>query len=246
MLQNQQESQQESLLNITALTTQLKNLNSATASVNADVNESDLSPSTNPKPTLIKVNKKEATMENKPQSFRNTQSRFMNNTNTPSNNSSSNLNTNSNTNFTNPNTMSNLTRSIEIVASTFARAEDIYLRVQRDFVYKPNIGLVINAMVETGRFDAKRVADNICIVFAEKEGRDNRRSAVNLSYENLQKCRQVQQQVREILDMDIDIHPVLNSMIYTGGFTPIEVSKAVRKIFLQKRQAVIQKSKTIN
>lgn len=260
MSQLQQETQQESLLELSSvLATEFNSLNNST-----------LTPQTNSyKPTLVKqINKEELTMQTKQnqdltdirnnntnnsfQSFNNRPNRNTANTsniNNPSNSdNSSNTNsfTNTSNNSTNSSNVFNLERSIDIVSSSYARIEDVYLKVQRDFVYKPNISLVVNAMVETGRFNVKNIADNICIVFGEKEGGTTRRSPIHLSDSNLERCRKIQSQVKEILEMDIDLHPVLNSMIYTGGFTPMDVAKAVRKIFLEKRKLAIQNSKAIN
>jgi hypothetical protein len=257
MSQPQQETQQESLLTLSSvLATEFNSLNNSTPI-----------PQTNSyKPTLVKqINKEEPTMQTKQnqdftdirnnntnnslQSFSNRPNRNTANTsnvNNSSNSSNTNNFTNSSNNSANSSSVFNLERSIDIVSSSYARIEDVYLKVQRDFVYKPNISLVVNAMVETGRFNVKNIADNICVVFGEKEGGTTRRSPIHLSDSNLEKCRQIQSQVKEILELDIDLHPVLNSMIYTGGFTPIDVAKAVRKIFVEKRKLAIQNSKAIN
>lgn len=159
------------------------------------------------------------------------------------------INTSGNGTVTNDNkpSVTSFTRSIDIVASTVARIEQLYLLVQRNFIYKPNIELLINAIIETGRFDAKKVADNICAVFAEKEPTNSRKSAIHLSQSNLEKCRTIQAQVKDILEMDIDVHPVLNSMLYTGRFNARDIATALRKLFSEKRKVTLsQNSNRIN
>lgn len=138
-------------------------------------------------------------------------------------------------------------RLIDIVPSTVARIDEVYSSVKRKFVYKPNVELMINAIIETGKFNSKLIADNICTVFSEKQATNNRTSAIHLSESNLAKCRLVQMEVRNLLEMDIDIHPILNSMIYTGRYNPKDIESALRKLFSEKRKTMnAQKSNHIN
>lgn len=150
----------------------------------------------------------------------------------------SNTNRNSNiSNNSNDNTNNNsipFDRSVDVVPSTFARIQQVYDQVCQNFIYRPNLGFVINAMIKTGKFDPQTIADNICTVFSKKKPRIDRKTPIYLTKENLEKCRETQAEVRLILGMDIDIHPVLNSMIYTGGFDPISIANAVRRPFLDK------------
>jgi hypothetical protein len=201
-----------------------------------DTNDTTISPSVSNtyKPVLVKASKEVATTRNSKttQSKDNQDLRDTNNGN----------NTRNNTNGVN-----NLALSIDIVSSSVARIEEVYVLVKRSFVYKPNIELVVNAIIETGKFNAKRVADNICTVFSEKEPTSNRKSPIHLSDNNLQKCREIQAEVREILGMDIDIHPVLNSMLYTGRINARDIATALRKLFSEKSKTIFyQNSNRIN
>ena len=185
-----------------------------------NINNANSITSNNNKAVLVKVNKEKQTMEN--------------------NQSNQILQLNGNKEV-------KIVPMIYIVASTVARIEQIYLLVQRNFVYKPNIELIINAIIETGRFDAQKVADNICDVFADKEPKKTRKSAIHLSQSNLDKCRVIQSQVKDLLEMDIDLHPVLNSMLYTGRFNAKDIASALSKLFNEKRKATLsQISNKIN
>lgn len=201
-----------------------------------DANDTTINPSVSDtyKPVLVKASKEVATTRNS----KTTQSKD----NQDLRDTNSGNNTKSNINGVN-----NLELSIDIVSSSVARIEEVYILVKRSFVYKPNIELVVNAIIETGKFNAKRVADNICTVFSEKEPTSNRKSPIHLSDNNLQKCREIQAEVREILEMDIDIHPVLNSMLYTGRINARDIATALRKLFSEKSKTIFyQNSNRIN
>ena len=127
-------------------------------------------------------------------------------------------------------------RLVDVVPSTFARIEQIYNNVCEGFVYRPNLGFVVNAIIKTGKFNPETIANNICTVFCEKQAKTTRKTPIYLTKDNLEKCREIQAEVKIILDMDIDIHPVLNSMVYTGEFYVQDIRRAVRNFFLDKRK----------
>ncbi|MFY9223168.1 MAG: hypothetical protein WAQ98_10880 [Blastocatellia bacterium] len=143
---------------------------------------------------------------------------------------------NNQNNNANANSANVFNRQVDVVPSTFARIEQIYNRVCEGFVYRPNLGFVVNAIIKTGKFKPEIIADNICTVFCEKQARTTRKTSIYLTKDNLEKCRQIQAEVKAILDMDIDIHPVLNSMIYTGTFYVDDIRNAVRNFFMDKRK----------
>lgn len=203
------------------------------------------------KPTLVKASKEDKEglrMSDKENTEAQQNQEIRNNSSFRDKRNSYRINTSANSaNSANSNSKTDLNRSIDIVSSTVARIEQLYLLVERNFVYRPNIEFLINAMIETGKFDAQRVAENICTVFSEKEPTNNRKSAIHLSESNLAKCREIQTEVRGLLEMDIDIHPIINSILYTGRFNARDIVAAVRRLFSEKRKTFsYQSSNRIN